>query len=83
MKHFRCIFIVFLLFGGLIILPTVLWDNTVSAATRHVGSGQPYAFIQDAINASSDGDTVFVHDGTYNENITINAKLSLVRKLPF
>jgi parallel beta-helix repeat protein len=41
------------------------------------GSGD-YFKIQDAINASNDGDTVFVYNGTYNENLEVNKTISLV-----
>ena len=37
------------------------------AAIRHVGSGQSYSSIADAISASSSGDTIVVHEGTYSE----------------
>ena len=48
-------------------------------AQREVGPGQPYGTIQSAINASSSGDTVNVHNDTYAENVTINvANLYLV-----
>jgi parallel beta-helix repeat protein len=50
---------------------TTLYVNTT-------GDGGAYTSIQDAINASSDGDTVFVYEGTYNERITINKKITLM-----
>jgi parallel beta-helix repeat protein len=34
--------------------------------------------IQEAINAASDGDTVFVYNGTYYENVVVNKAVSLV-----
>jgi len=34
--------------------------------------------IQEAVNAASDGDTVFVFSGTYYENVVVNRTLSLV-----
>ncbi len=44
-----------------------------------------YATIQEAINASSNGDTVLVSDGTYagsgNDNITLNGKEIVVKSL--
>ncbi|UCE39314.1 MAG: right-handed parallel beta-helix repeat-containing protein [Thermoplasmata archaeon] len=44
------------------------------------GPGNPkenYTSIQDAINASSDGDTVFVYNGTYYENVVVNKTINL------
>jgi|GEM_PF-2387198 len=45
------------------------WDGT----TEH-----PYQHIQDALNASSDGDTVFVFNGTYTELVTIATEVTLI-----
>jgi parallel beta-helix repeat protein len=45
-----------------------------------VPGGSPpedFTSIQDAINASSDGDTVFVYSGTYYENVIINKSINL------
>ena len=41
------------------------------------GSGN-YTRIQDAIDDSSSGDTVFVYNGTYYEHIVINVSISLI-----
>jgi len=40
--------------------------------------GADYTKIQDAINQSSDGFTIFVYNGTYYENITINKSITLI-----
>ena len=37
-----------------------------------------YPTIQAAINAANDGDTVFVRNGTYYENVVVNKPVSLV-----
>jgi parallel beta-helix repeat protein len=42
------------------------------------GDGGAFTSIQDAINASSDGDTVFVYNGTFYENVVVNRTISLV-----
>ncbi|UCE37279.1 MAG: right-handed parallel beta-helix repeat-containing protein [Thermoplasmata archaeon] len=44
------------------------------------GPGDPpedFIFIQDAINASSDGDTIYVYNGTYYENVIVNKTINL------
>jgi parallel beta-helix repeat protein len=37
----------------------------------HVGQGQDYSTIQAAVDAASPGVNIIVHDGTYNENVTV------------
>jgi len=51
-----------------------------SGVTFYVGGNGPvnYTRIQDAINNSSDGDTVFVYSGIYYENIHIDKEIFLV-----
>ena len=51
---------------------------TVAGATYYVGSDQAYTTIQSAINASSSGDTIYVHAGQYNETININKPLTII-----
>ncbi|RJS78757.1 hypothetical protein CW713_09080, partial [Methanophagales archaeon] len=33
--------------------------------------------IQDAVDSAADGDTILVHDGTYNENVNVNKRLTI------
>jgi len=40
--------------------------------------GADYTRIQDAINASEDGDTIRVHKGTYYENVIVNKTLTII-----
>lgn len=42
--------------------------------------GADYTKIQDAIDNATDGDTIIVYNGTYNENIVINKLLSIIGK---
>jgi len=49
--------------------------NPVSAAVWHVYSGES---IQTAIDNASSGDTIYVHAGTYKENLVIRRSLSLI-----
>ena len=37
-----------------------------------------FHMIQEAINAAGNGDTIFVHNGTYHENVVVNKTISLV-----
>jgi len=54
--------------------------KAASGNTLYVGGSGPgnYSNIQDAINSSNDGDMVYVHIGTYYENLVINKKISLI-----
>ena len=41
------------------------------------GDGVDFMKMQDAVNAAGGGDSIFVYNGTYNENLTINNQLTL------
>jgi parallel beta-helix repeat protein len=45
------------------------WDGTEE---------NPYQYIQDALDVSHNGDTIFVYDGIYQENILISKKINLL-----
>ena len=47
----------------------------------HVGNGM-FSTIQEAINNASDGDTIYVHEGVYFENIFIGKKIKLIGEHP-
>lgn len=51
---------------------------SAEGTTLHAGVGQEYTYIQDAINASNESDTILVYSGTYIENIVINKSINLV-----
>jgi len=48
--------------------------------TLYVGGNGPdnHSEIQNAIDAANDGDTVFVYDGVYEENIKVNKTIKLI-----
>jgi len=74
------LFITFsLLVGGFFAVVTVIPMNA-KATTLYVGGVGPgnYTTIQEALDAASPGDTVFVYNGTYYEYITVSKRLSLV-----
>jgi len=75
-----------ILFLGTCITPSVAIDNAkksinllLNGNTLYVGgSGEGnYTSIQEAINDASDGDTVFVYNGTYFEDLKINTSIVL------
>ena len=53
--------------------------GTASAMTWSVdGSGDAdFTGIQDAINNASDGDTIIVHSGIYDENVVVDRSVTL------
>ena len=57
-------------------MPGTQLEATGSCSTnRHVHLGQS---IQDAVNSAQSGDTIFVHAGTYYENVVVNKTVSLI-----
>ncbi len=70
-----CLLVMAGFIGFIIFEPKVVSAQT----TRYVGGtgGGNYSSIQDAINESSDGDTVFVYNRTYFENIVVNRTINL------
>jgi len=68
--------------GFLIILFCLLIGSLFTVASGKTiyvddDGGKDYTNIQDAINAASDGDTIYVYGGTYYENITIDKSITL------
>src|SRR6185436_19360402 len=51
-------------------------DDSAPGVIRLVGNGG-YATIQDAIDAASDGDTIVVASGTYNESIIVDKDVTI------
>jgi len=46
--------------------------RAVITPTAQVGIGQDYETIQEAVDSVWDGWTILVHEGTYNENVTVD-----------
>jgi len=77
---------IILLFVGTCIIPATAQDIEKSSKTSsrghwlYVGGSGPgnYSTIQRAINAANPGDTVFVYNGTYYENIIVNKTINLL-----
>ena len=62
------------------ILSTEISTGTFDGNTLYVGGTGPsnYSKIQDAINDSSNRDTIFVFNGTYYENLFIDKTINLI-----
>jgi len=82
-KKFLSIMIIHLiLFSSLTVFP-ISSEATVNilseGTTLYVGGSEPgnYTMIQNALDDASDGDTIFVYSGIYNENIIVNKSITL------
>lgn len=64
---------------GVLLAPLAAISASAAPATRYVGVGQAYSSINSAIQASANGDTVQVNDGTYTENINIVGRYVFLR----
>ena len=76
---------IILLFVGTCIIPAIAQHTEKPLPTSrwnwlYVGGSGPgnYTRIQDAIDNASDGDTVFVYNGTYPGSVHINKTISLI-----
>ncbi|MBN1784465.1 MAG: right-handed parallel beta-helix repeat-containing protein [Candidatus Bathyarchaeota archaeon] len=72
---------------ALILLLCSIWlpildVRTVKAEAKTIVVPEDYATIQEAVDAASDGDTVFVKSGIYNESVSIDVAISLIGEDP-
>ena len=74
-----------LLFIGLAFAPSIMADTPIFSKTIYVDDdntvgpwdgteNHPYQHIQDAIDNATEGDTIFVYDGIYKNNISIGGR---------
>lgn len=70
-----------MMFGFIVIIVEIV-PRVEAPTTHYVGGQNPgnYSKIQWAIDNASDGDTVFVYNGTYYENIIVNKTINLTGK---
>lgn len=61
-----------------ILVLIVVIPGSSKADTLHVGPGLEYGTIQNAVNASHDGDTIYVEGEVYSENVRIDRPLKLI-----
>jgi parallel beta-helix repeat protein len=57
-----------------LVLIIIVVSSAASAATLKVGPKEKYKTIQKAVDAAKNGDTIYVHAGTYKEIVSINGK---------
>jgi len=80
-KQISTLIMAMLLFLTSLVIPVSSEQITTSSSgsTLYVGGTGPgnYTSIQDAINASSNGDTIFVYNGIYVEDLVINNSIIL------
>lgn len=76
----RCSYVNTLLFLGLLILQLIAPVSFADGPTTHEvdgDGGADFITIQDAINASEDGDIIYIHEGIYNEHIVIDKDITV------
>ena len=77
--HVSFFFSLFSLVFGVFFVTLILYVGHVSGATIYVddSGGKDYTSIQAAIDNASKGDTIFVYNGIYHEQIIINKTINL------
>ena len=71
-KLLNLLIVTTLMFG---LLTVVLSESTTAQGEWHVYPGDS---IQDAVDSASSGDTIYVHAGTYIENVKVNKTLNFI-----
>ncbi len=78
MNYRRTVSGLLLLVIGMLVLTLCCGFSDAKVITVDDDGGADYETIQDAINASVDGDDIRVWEGTYNENIVIGNQISVI-----
>lgn len=65
-----------------VVLVSLPQMGVVKAEPRTIVVPDDYHIIQEAVDAASDGDVVFVKSGTYNESVSIEVAISLIGEDP-
>jgi parallel beta-helix repeat protein len=78
MKKIAALWLGLFIVTSLVVI-TIQISPITKAITIYVNDdgGADYTKIQDAINASSDGNTVYVYSGTYYENVVVDKSINL------
>ena len=80
MAKYRLVFLMAILIGIPVVI--LLLPGLAEARTWYVdddgGAGADFEKVQDAINASGDGDEIRVFEGIYYENVVVNKTVSLI-----
>jgi len=73
---------IIILFVGASVVPSTGMEekSIIGRAILYVGGIGPgnYSYIQDAVDNASDGDTIYVYNGTYCENIILDNPIELL-----
>jgi parallel beta-helix repeat protein len=65
-----------------ILIASIITRWTVTATPKTIRVPTDYPTIQQAINAASSGDTIYVYNGTYYERIKVTKTLTLIGQNP-
>lgn len=64
-------------FAFVLVLILGMLGTSAFAATHEVGANSTYKTVQAAVNAAQSGDTIYVTEGTYNENFHIDKSITI------
>jgi nitrous oxidase accessory protein len=79
-KRFVLLGLIFGFIGTINVSSINTFETTISPVTWYVDDdgNADFTRIQDAINASNNGDTIYVYRGSYNELLTVDKSLTLI-----